>query len=120
MTVASLVVGGFLAEAGSEVWRASGRVVEFLRRKFGGDQAAVSALQECQEDPSSEASRGTLAEAIDRHLQGDVSFRDELLALLESEGGSQAGVVNSGIVVTDQANVGKAVQISRVQGDVSF
>lgn len=119
LTVATLVAGGFLAEAGSGAWRTSTRMADFLRRKFGGDQVAISALQGCEASPSDEASRGDLSLAVDRHLVSNSDFRDELLNLLAKEGHPQSAN-NGGITVTDQANVGKAVQINRVQGDVTF
>ncbi|MFD8611332.1 hypothetical protein [Streptomyces sp. NPDC059631] len=120
MTVASLLAGGFLTEAGSGAWRTTARITAFLRRRFGGDQQALDALQQCENNPSDALAQQALRTALDRHLEEDDNFRSELLAALEAQGYSRDAVLNNRVTVTDQANVGKIVQIERVQGDVSF
>ncbi|MEV8296489.1 hypothetical protein [Streptomyces rochei] len=120
LTVVSLIAGGFLAEAGSGTWRTATRVTDFLRRKFGRDQAAIEALQECEEAPSDESVRNNLRAVLDRYLDGDSQFQEALLSTLEAEGYSRDEVQNNRIAVSDNANVGKIVQIKSVQGDVSF
>ena len=120
LTVASLLAGGFIAEAGSATWRTTTRIAEFLRRKFRGDQPALNALQRCEDEPSSTSVQDDLRSTLDRYLNSDSQFRSELLSVLESQGYSQNDVLNNRVTVTDQANVGKIVQIKSVQGDVSF
>ncbi|MEU2595777.1 hypothetical protein ABZ669_00505 [Streptomyces hirsutus] len=120
LTVVSLIAGGFLAEAGSGTWRSATRIANFLRRKFGSDQTAVGALQQCEEAPTDESTRSNLRAVIDRYLDGDSQFREDLLSTLESEGYSRDEVQNNRVAVSDHANVGKIVQIKSVQGDVSF
>ncbi|MFJ7629761.1 hypothetical protein ACIQZN_25010 [Streptomyces sp. NPDC097595] len=93
---------------------------EFLRQKFAGDQAAVRTLEQIAETPSAEGAQSDLRLAIDRHLESDPKFREELLAALASEGYERDDVLNARITVSDRANVGKIVQIKSVQGDVSF
>ncbi|MFE6651675.1 hypothetical protein ACFVLG_06415 [Streptomyces rochei] len=57
---------------------------------------------------------------LDRYLDGDSQFQEALLSTLEAEGYSRDEVQNNRIAVSDNANVGKIVQIKSVQGDVSF
>ncbi|MCX4981491.1 hypothetical protein [Streptomyces sp. NBC_00572] len=120
LAVASLVAGGFLAEAGSGAWRTATRLAAFLRGKFGTDQEAVEVLEQCEVEPSNEAARNRLLSAIESYLGSDSAFRDELLSTLESEGYARDDVVNDRISISGHANVGKVVQIKTVQGDVSF
>ncbi|MBZ6227883.1 hypothetical protein [Streptomyces olivaceus] len=120
LTAATLLAGGYLAEAGSEAWRTTTRIVAFLRNKFGRDQQALDALQRCEDDPSSTSAQADVRTALDRYLDTDPGFRSELLSVLESQGYSQKEVLNNQVTVTDQANVGKIVTIKDVQGDVSF
>ncbi|WP_159056620.1 hypothetical protein [Streptomyces yokosukanensis] len=57
---------------------------------------------------------------LDRYLDGDSQFQEALLSTLEAEGYSRDEVQNNRIAVSDNANVGKIVQIKSVRGDVSF
>ncbi|MFJ4697475.1 hypothetical protein [Streptomyces sp. AM 3-1-1] len=120
LTIATLLAGGYLTEAGSGAWRTTTRIVAFLRNKFGQDQQALDALQRCEDDPSSASAQADVRSALDRYLDTDPDFRSELLSVLESQGCSQKEVLNNQVTVTDQANVGKIVTIKDVQGDVSF
>ncbi|WP_151478936.1 hypothetical protein [Streptomyces albicerus] len=120
LTVATLLAGGYLAEAGSEAWRTTTRIAAFLRNKFGRDQQALDALQRCEADPSNALAQADVRSALDRYLDSDSGFHDQLLSILKSQGYSQNEVMNSRVNVTDQASVGKIVQIKDVQGDVSF
>jgi hypothetical protein len=120
LTVATLLAGGYLAEAGSGAWRTTTRITAFLRNKFGRDQQALEALQRHEDDPTSASAQADLRTTLDRYLDSDSEFRDQLLSVLESQGYSQNEVMNSRVTVADQANVGKIVQIKDVQGDVSF
>lgn len=120
LTVASLLAGGFLAEAGSGAWRTATRIAAFLRDKFASDQSAIDALEECERDPSSATTRNDLRSVLDLYVTRDQEFHDQLLSTLKSEGSDANDVLNTQVAVTDQAQVGKIVQIKSVQGDVSF
>ncbi|WP_433857971.1 hypothetical protein [Streptomyces kronopolitis] len=120
LTVATLLAGGYLAEAGSGAWRTTTRIAAFLRNKFVRDQQALDVLQRCEDDPSNALTQADVRSVLDRYLDSDSGFRDQLLSVLESQGYSQNEVMNNRVTVTDQANVGKIVQIKDVQGDVSF
>jgi hypothetical protein len=122
ITAAALVAKGFetaAGEAGRSAWTGMGRLLGLVRNKLRGDRQGQQALASVETAPANQASVETLAEIIASHATKDHQFR-EMLRELVVDAEQHPTIGRFVVEVSEQAKIGKLVNIDTVHGDVSF
>jgi hypothetical protein len=122
ITVAALLaktLDQFAGEAGKGAWSGIGRLVGLIRSHFADDNAAEAALAQVEATPASPEGAENLAQALDRHAAEDPAFREALRAYIR-EAQQDPATASFVTEISGNAQVGKLVNIDRVDGDVSF
>jgi hypothetical protein len=117
--LATKAVEGFGGEAGKDLWRGFGRLVELVRSKFAHDPAARAALERAQSEPDNQTRLAELTEALHSHSAQDPTFGAQLADLVDQA--RQDPTVGRFVTqVYGNAKVGKLVNIDTVQGDFNM
>ncbi|GAA3790449.1 hypothetical protein GCM10022226_06820 [Sphaerisporangium flaviroseum] len=123
LTAATLFVSkladGLAGEAGKDAWNGMKRLFDLIRGKLSGDESAQKVISSVGSGADAREAAASLSAILDRHAESDPEFRRELAALVST--GMNDPV--AGRMVTQiygNAQVGKAVTIGNVTGDVSF
>ena len=122
ITAAALVAKGFetvAGEAGRSAWTGMGRLLGLVRNKLRADPQGQHALASVEADPANQASVQALAEVIASHGTKDQRFH-EMLRELVADAGQHPTIGRFVVQVSEQAKIGKLVNIDTVHGDVSF
>ena len=122
LTVATLLsmkaAEAFGGEAGRSAWAGLRRLGEFVRHKLGGDPEVAEVLNDSPDQPV-ETRTEIIATAIERHVQLEPSFRQELSGILR-EAQEDPAIAQFVTQISGNASVGKITNIGDVHGNVSF
>lgn len=110
---------GFGGEAGKEAWSGLGRLAALIRGKLGHREHACAALDRVEHGTAQQGDLQLLAKALHDNITHDPDFLRQLTLLTQQAraNGQGAHFVTK---ATENASVGKIVNIDHVGGDVCF
>ncbi len=122
LTVATLLsmkaAEAFGGEAGRGAWSGLRRLGDLVRNKLGGNPEVEEVLNDSQ-DQSVETKTEIIATAIERQVQFEPSFRQELSDILR-QAEEDPAIAQFVTKISDNASVGKITNIGDIHGNVSF
>lgn len=130
-TNAVLLIVLYLAKAGETIAEKAGQAVwdsfaekakalyESLKAKFAGDEDAATALKQLENKPDSEGRQAALKEVLEEKIQADPTFAEMLRQLVPEVKQSGGDTITQTLTISGE-QVGKVIQIAKVQGDVDI